>query len=86
MVEPAADRRFPAGVEAAVYFCCVEALRAGSTRIELAIVGEELVVQVRGVAPGAIDVQSIVDRVEAVGGRSLLDDPLVLSVGIPVSA
>ncbi|TDW77327.1 hypothetical protein [Kribbella pratensis] len=85
-VDPAADRRFPAGVEAAVYFCCVEALRAGSSaaRIELAIVGEDLVVRVRGVARGGIDVQSIVDRIEAVGGTPHLDDPLQLSVNIPV--
>ena len=85
-VDPAADRRFPAGVEAAVYFCCVEALRAGSSaaRIDLAIVGEDLVVRVRGVARGGIDVQSIVDRIEAVGGTPHLDDPLQLSVSIPV--
>jgi signal transduction histidine kinase len=85
-VDPAADRRFPAGVEAAVYFCCVEALRAGSSaaRIDLAIVGEDLVVRVRGVARGGIDVQSIVDRIEAVGGTPYLDDPLQLSVSIPV--
>ncbi|WUJ70257.1 hypothetical protein OG809_34820 [Kribbella soli] len=85
-VEPAADRRFPAGVEAAVYFCCVEALRAGSTaaRIDLAIVAEDLVVRVHGVARGAIDVQSIVDRIEAVGGTPNLDDPSLLSVSIPV--
>ncbi|WP_432875252.1 hypothetical protein ACQPYH_23775 [Kribbella sp. CA-245084] len=85
-VEPAADRRFPAGVEAAAYFCCVEALRAGSTaaRIDLAIVEEDLVVRVHGVARGAIDVQSIVDRIEAVGGTPYLDDPSLLSVSIPV--
>ncbi|TCC30015.1 hypothetical protein [Kribbella speibonae] len=85
-VEPSADRRFPAGVEAAAYFCCVEALRTGSVtaRIDLAVVGEDLVVRVRGVARGAIDVQSIVDRIEAVGGTPNLDDPLLLSVSIPV--
>ena len=39
-VEPSADRRFAARVEAAVYFCCVEAVRAGSVaaRIDLRIV------------------------------------------------
>jgi hypothetical protein len=47
--------------------------------------GQDLVVQVRGVARGEIDVQSIVDRVEAVGGTPSLDDPLVLSVSIPVA-
>ena len=74
-VEPAADRRFAARVEAAVYFCCVEAVRAGSgaTRIDLRIVASELVVQIDGLARGQIDVQAIVDRVEAAGGRLSLD-------------
>lgn len=86
-VEPSADRRFTARVEAAVYFCCVEALGAGSTtaRIDLEIVGEDLFVRIRGVARREIDVQAIVDRVEAVGGTPLLDDPLLLSVSIPIS-
>ncbi|MFC6160105.1 sensor histidine kinase [Kribbella jiaozuonensis] len=85
-VEPSADRRFPAGVEAAAYFCCVEALRSASTgaRIDLAVVAEELVVRVHGVARGEIDVQAIVDRIEAVGGTPYLDDPLLVSVSIPV--
>ncbi len=86
-IEPSADRRFPARVEAAVYFCCVEVLRAGSTaaRIDLEMAGQDLVLQVHGVARGDIDVQSIIDRVEAVGGTPSLDDPLVLSVSIPVA-
>jgi len=85
-VEPAADRRFAARVEAAVYFCCVEAVRAGSgaTRIDLRIVASELVVQIDGVARGQIDVQAIVDRVEAAGGRLSLDREDQLSVSIPV--
>ncbi|GAA1621593.1 hypothetical protein GCM10009744_05920 [Kribbella alba] len=87
-VETPADRRFPARVEAAVYFCCVEALRAGSAaaRIDLQIVAEELVVQIRGFARDQIDVQAIVDRVEAAGGRPWLDDKGLLSVSIPVGA
>jgi hypothetical protein len=87
-VEPAADRRFPPRVETAVYFCCVEALRAGSpaARIDLRIVGADLVVQVRGVARDEIDVQAIVDRVEAVGGSPSLDDLRRLSVSIPIGA
>jgi len=75
-------------VETAVYFCVVEALRAGSpaARIDLRIVGADLVVQVRGVARDEIDVQAIVDRVEAVGGSPSLDDLRRLSVSIPIGA
>lgn len=85
-VEPSADRRFPARVEAAVYFCCVEALRAGSAaaRIDLRMVAGELVVGIRGFARDQVDVQAIVDRVEAVGGRPWLEDVGLLSINIPV--
>jgi len=87
-VEPSADRRFPARVEAAIYYCCVEALRSGSPidRVNLRIVGEELRLEIHGVARGGLDVQAIVDRVEAVGG-SLAEVPAavnLLSVSIPV--
>jgi signal transduction histidine kinase len=87
-VEPSADRRFPARVEAAIYYCCVEALRSGSPidRVNLRIVGEELLLEIHGVARGGVDVQAIVDRVEAVGG-SLAEVPAavnLLSVSIPV--
>jgi signal transduction histidine kinase len=85
-VEPSADRRFPARVEAAVYFACVEAVRAGSVaaRIDLRVVAAELVVQIRGHARDQIDVQAIDDRVEAAGGRLWLDEAGLLSVSIPV--
>jgi signal transduction histidine kinase len=85
-VEPSADRRFATRVEAAVYFCCVEAVRAGAevARIDLRIVAAELVVQIRGVARDQIDVQAIVDRVEAAGGRLRIDEAGLLSVRIPV--
>ncbi len=87
-VEPSADRRFPARVEAAVYFCCVEAVRAGSAavRIELRLVAAELVVQIHGLAAEQIDVPAIVDRVEAAGGRLRFDGAGLLSVTIPVDA
>jgi hypothetical protein len=87
-VEPAADRRFPVRVEAAVYFCCVEALRNGlvAARIDLRFVAEELVVQIRGIARDQIDLQAIVDRVEAAGGRQRLEEAGLLSVSIPVGA
>ncbi|MFC5263452.1 hypothetical protein ACFPJ1_15170 [Kribbella qitaiheensis] len=86
--EPSADRRFPARVEAAAYFACIEAVRAGSmgARIDLRVVAAELVVQIRGHARDRIDVQAIVDRVEAAGGRLSLDEAGLLSVSIPVDA
>lgn len=87
-VDLSADRRFPARVEAAVYFACVEAVRAGSVacHIDLRIVAAELVVQIRGLARDQVDIQAIVDRVEAADGRLRLDDADVLSVSIPVDA
>lgn len=86
--DPSADRRFPASVEAAAYFACVEAVQAGSmaARIDLRVVAVELVVQIRGHARDQIDVQAIVDRVEAAGGRLSLDEAGLLSVSIPVDA
>ena len=88
-VEPSADRRFAARVEAAVYFCCVEAVRAGSVaaRIDLRIVAAELVVQIHCLDRDQIDVQAIVDRVEAAGGRLCGSaEAGQLSVSIPVEA
>jgi hypothetical protein len=85
-VEPSADRRFPARVEAAVYFCVAEAVRAGSgpARIDLSMAGQDLVVQIRGFARDDVDLQAIVDRVEAVGGSPSLGDVDVLSISIPI--
>jgi signal transduction histidine kinase len=82
-VDPSADRRFPARVEAAAYFSCVEAAGA---RIDVRVVAAELVVQIRGFARDQIDVQAILDRVEAAGGRLRLDQPDLLSVSLPVDA
>ncbi|MFI6676078.1 hypothetical protein [Kribbella sp. NPDC050470] len=85
-VEPSAVRRFPARVEAAVYFCCVEALSAGSGSAEVGLLtmGPDLVLRIRGVARAEVDVQAIVDRVEAVGGSPSLGDGDVLSISIPL--
>jgi hypothetical protein len=87
-VDPSADRRFPAKVEAAVYFCIAEAVRAGSgsARIDLVMAEQDLFVQVRGVAGEDVDVQAIVDRVEAVGGSLALDQADMMSIGIPIGA
>ncbi|MFI7067145.1 hypothetical protein ACIBL3_39545 [Kribbella sp. NPDC050124] len=85
-VGPSADRRFSARVEAAVYFCCVEALRAGSgsAEVDLLTTGQDLVVRIRGFARDEVDVPAIVDRVEAVGGSPSLDDGDVLSIIVPL--
>ncbi len=69
-------------VEAAVYFCCAEALgaAAGPTTIELARVGSGVVLRVGGELRG-LDLPGLGDRVEAVGGRvEVRDGLLVVSV------
>jgi len=85
-VEEAVERRFPARVETAVYFCCAEALRAGSgpTRIELLMAGSNLAARIRGFASDTADLQAMVDRVEAVGGSLIEVDADVLSISIPI--
>jgi hypothetical protein len=64
------DRRFAASVEAAVYVCCVDALAAASrpARVEISVVGRDIMATVSGVSPDDLDVQAVVDRVQAVGG------------------
>jgi GAF domain-containing protein/uncharacterized membrane protein YidH (DUF202 family) len=75
--------RFPARVETAVYFCCVEAARLGPERIELGIEEAELVLRI-GTMPGpSVDVQQVTDRAEAVGGSVSLDSG-VLVLRVPV--
>jgi hypothetical protein len=63
-------RRFAPRVEAALYFCCAEAVVAGSTltSIGLAVAGGDLVLRIAGLRPQAVDLASISDRVEAAGG------------------
>ena len=86
----AAQRRFPARVEAAVYFCCAEVLRSGSgsPRVELLVEGEEdlLILQIRGFNGDDVDVQAIVDRVQAVGGSLSIDDGQTLRASMPICA
>ena len=84
LVEPSvAGERFAPRVEAAVYFCCVEAVRTAPevTVIELALDRDRLRQRVHGVA--GLDLQAVADRVEAVGGTLALADD-VLEVTIPV--
>lgn len=80
-------RRFAPRVEAALYFCCVEAAVAGSgvTSIGLAVSGGDLVLRIAGLQPRVADLASVTDRVEAAGGTlSLVEDGLALT--FPVDA
>ena len=62
--------RYPAEIEAAVYFACVEPLRhaAGSSRLTLTGGNGSLRFAIQTPGSGADSVQAIEDRVEAVGG------------------
>jgi len=84
-VDPsAAGRRFAARAEAAVYFCCAEVSRAAENpqTIELALVGDDLVLRVEGAPGGGIDLQGITDRIEAAGGQ-LTGESGRLTVTVP---
>jgi signal transduction histidine kinase len=92
-IDDRARRRYSPRVEAAVYFCCTEALRTGSgpASVDLAPVGDDLVLRILGDHDG-IDLQGIEDRVEAVGGALetregllVLTIPVVTPGGTPVA-
>jgi hypothetical protein len=82
----AADVRFTARTEAAVYFAAVEAVRSAvkPTRIALRVEDGQLVLDVTGVSESA-DLPAILDRVEAAGG-GLSGDEGGLTIRIPVEA
>ncbi len=80
-----AGQRFPARVEAAVYFCCAEVAHAGISSINLSLAGEDLVLRVDHDAARTVDLQPLVDRVEAASG-SLVASAGVLRCVIPVGA
>jgi hypothetical protein len=67
-VDQAATRRFAPRVETAVYFCVAEASRQGLYAADLALTGDELVLSLECSWDGDVDLTSIADRVEAVGG------------------
>ena len=69
-------RRFAPRIEAAVYFCCVEAVGAETepATIALTLDGDELVLRISGSARTDIDVRAIADRAEAVGGSLTAGD------------
>jgi GAF domain-containing protein len=81
--------RFPARVEAALYFCCVEAARPGGhvEAIRLELDGRVVRLALDGVDPGALDLRAITDRIGAAGGTVTADlSTLLVSVPVPVSA
>ena len=84
-LDGAVGRRFSPRVETAIYFCCVEAARAGSglTSIELSVVADVLVLRLAGDPESGIDLQSVTDRVEAAGG-SLATGEGFLELSLPV--
>jgi hypothetical protein len=84
-LDGAVGRRFSPRVETAIYFCCVEAARAGArlSSIELSVVADALVLRLTGEAESGIDLQSVIDRAEAAGG-SLRTGEGFLELSIPV--
>jgi hypothetical protein len=67
-VDEAARRRFPPRIETAVYFCVAEASRRGLVSADLSLTGDELVLLLDCSWDGDLDLASLTDRVEAVGG------------------
>jgi hypothetical protein len=81
-VELGAAGRYAPRIEAAMYFCCAEALRAGGGPISVELVerADQLVLRISG-APDDIDRQGVEDRVEAAGGLlTVATGELVLTI------
>ncbi|MEQ6902657.1 hypothetical protein [Nocardioides sp. YIM 152588] len=78
--------RYPARVEAAVYFCAAEAVAAaaGPVDLEVAEVAGDLVLRIEGTVDG-LDAQAVGDRAGAVGGRVSVA-PGSVRLAIPVVA
>ena len=85
-IDETAERRFPPRVETAVYFSCAEALRvgAGPIGVDVSATSSGLVTRIRGFARDEVDMQAIVDRVEAVGGSLTQVETDVVSIQVPV--
>lgn len=85
-IDASAERRFPPRVETAVYFSCAEALRVGTGPIHIDLSAPEagLLTCIRGFARDEVDMQAIVDRVEAVGGSLTEVGADVVSISLPV--
>jgi hypothetical protein len=79
----AADTRFDARVEMAVYFCCAEVVPAlsGGSAVLLSVDEHGLWLRLRGVALDRVDLQGVEDRVAAVDGSlESADDELTVRV------
>jgi hypothetical protein len=90
-VDGAAGRRYPPRLEAAVYFCCAEAVRASSAPPAVVMSGSGALLELRiGARLTGMDLRAVIDRVEAAGGvLSMKDELLVLAfplAGEPDSA
>jgi GAF domain-containing protein len=92
-IDPAvASARFTERVEAAVYFCAVEALGPPDTEgptVDVQLDGDTLVLSSHGLALDSIDRLAVIDRVEACGGSLKLvqlHDQTTLHVRLPAVA
>jgi hypothetical protein len=90
-VDGAAGRRYPPRLEAAVYFCCAEAVRASVAPPTVVMSGTDAFLELRiGGRLTEMDLKAVTDRVEAAGGvLSVSDDLVVLAIPVddePVSA
>lgn len=83
----AAERRFSPRIEAAVYFCCVQAATAAADikRVGLRVDSNTLVHTVAGIRQPGMDLTALQDRVGAAGGRVEVDDE-ALTLRFPVEA
>jgi signal transduction histidine kinase len=88
--ESAVGRRFPAGVEAAAYFCAAEATRdLDDPLVVLSVELDLLTLMVTGRDRGSMAGDDIRDRVESAGGTVTLtadDGRTVVAVQLPVHA
>ena len=78
--------RFSARVEAALYFCCVEAVGRDQrvTSLHLELCDRDVHLRIEDVDPRALDLQTLTDRLGAVGGHGTCDGG-VLTVSVPAS-
>ncbi len=88
LIDPSLDvARFPARVEAAAYFCCVEVLDQPTGDVALDLTeAAELAVSIHGVSLDALSRSAILDRVEACDGSLDEPDAGVLRVRFPTTA
>jgi hypothetical protein len=84
-IESDAIDRYPSAIDAAIYFCCVEALQGvnGPSAVQLAGRDGRVAFSISGCGPLDGRLQRIEDRVEAVGG-SVQFDGSTLGGSIPV--